>query len=79
LGWRHDFDPISHHFRPPQRNMTQGKRTMPRKQSEAERARAQHADLTKQYRAIGLAAVQAALICSAKKRSANTTKTVKAA
>ena len=52
---------------------------MPRKQSEAERARAQPADLTKQYRAIGLAAVQAALICSAKKRSANTTKTVKAA
>lgn len=53
---------------------------MPRKQSEAERARAQHADLAKQYRAIGPAALQAALICTAKKRTAaGTAKVVKAA
>ena len=59
--------------------MTLGKRTMPRKQSEAERARAQHADLAKQYRAIGPASLQAALICITKKRTASTTKVVKAA
>ena len=53
---------------------------MPRKQSEAERARAQqHADLAKQYRAIGPASLQAALICITKKRNASTAKVVKAA
>lgn len=40
---------------------------MKRKISEAERARAQHAELTKQYRAIGPAAILAALICAPKK------------
>ena len=42
--------------------------TMPRKKSEAELARAQHADLAKHYRAIGPAAILAALICAPKKR-----------
>ncbi|MBT1155186.1 transcriptional regulator [Aminobacter anthyllidis] len=40
---------------------------MKRKQAEAERARAQHAELTKHYRAIGPAAILAALICAPKK------------
>lgn len=53
---------------------------MPRKQSEAERARAhQNADLAKQYRAIGPASLRAALICVAKKRNTIATKAVKAA
>ncbi len=45
---------------------------MPRKKSEAERARAQHFDLAKHYRAIGPAAILAALICTPKKRIAKT-------
>lgn len=40
---------------------------MNRQKSEAERARSQYAELAKHYRAIGPAAVVAALICAAKK------------
>jgi uncharacterized protein (DUF433 family) len=41
---------------------------MPSTHSEAERPRVQSAELTKHYRAIGPAAIRAALICTAKKR-----------
>ncbi|HEY6633180.1 MAG TPA: transcriptional regulator [Rhizobiaceae bacterium] len=42
------------------------------KKSEAERAAAQAPSLAKQYRAIGPAAIVAALICAPKKKSAKT-------
>jgi len=41
---------------------------MPNTESKAERPRVQSAELTKHYRAIGPAAIRAALICTAKKR-----------
>ena len=41
---------------------------MKRTKSEAEPARPQRMELAKQYRAIGPAAIRAALICTAKKR-----------
>lgn len=40
---------------------------MKRKQSEQDRARSQYAELAKHYRAIGPAAILAALICAPKK------------
>ncbi|WP_432284403.1 transcriptional regulator [Aminobacter sp. BA135] len=40
---------------------------MKRKQSDQDRARHQYAELTKHYRAIGPAAILAALICAPKK------------
>ena len=40
---------------------------MKRKQSDQDRARSQYAELTKHYRAIGPAAILAALICAPKK------------
>jgi hypothetical protein len=43
---------------------------MSTKKSEAERAAAKAPSLTKQYRAIGPAAIVAALICTPKKRPA---------
>ncbi len=49
------------------------------KQREAERARAQNAMLAKHYRAIGPAAVIAALICAPKKNKPAPTVTAKAA
>jgi len=52
---------------------------MPAKKSEAEQARSQHADLAKHYRAIGPAAILAALICAPKKRNAKVAQTAKAA
>ena len=52
---------------------------MPAKKSEAEQARSQHADLAKHYRAIGPAAILAALICAPKKRNAKAAQTAKAA
>lgn len=44
---------------------------MKRKQSEQDRARSQYAELTKHYRAIGPAAIVAALLCSRKKDKAS--------
>lgn len=43
---------------------------MKRKQAEADRARSQYAELAKHYRAIGPAAILAALICAPKKDKA---------
>lgn len=59
--------------------MTLGKKTMSRKKSEAERGRPQHPALASQYRAIGPAAIVAALICAPKKRSSKTRQPIKAA
>lgn len=47
--------------------MTQGKSEMSVKKSDADRAQAKAAPLAKQYRAIGPAAVAAALVCARKK------------
>jgi hypothetical protein len=82
VNWvrRHDLDPFSHHLQSSQRNMTLGKRKMPRtKKSDAGRASAQSPDLVKQYRAIGPAVLVAALICAPKKRNKIATRNVKAA
>ena len=49
------------------------------KKSEAERARAKAAPLAKQYRAIGPAAIVAALICAPKKKDADAPVSAKAA
>lgn len=49
------------------------------KQTKSEPARPQRMELAKQYRAIGPAAIQAALICVAKKRKASTSQTTKVA
>jgi hypothetical protein len=54
--------------------MTSGKKEMSSKKSEAERAAAKAPSLTKQYRAIGPAAIVAALICTPKKKPAKTAK-----
>lgn len=43
---------------------------MKRKQAEQDRARHQYAELAKHYRAIGPAAIAAALICAPKKEKA---------
>ena len=43
---------------------------MKQKQAEADRARSQYAELAKHYRAIGPAAILAALICAPKKEEA---------
>jgi len=52
---------------------------MPRsKKSEAERARAQSADLVKHYRAIGPAVLVAALLCAPKKRNKTAARNAKA-
>lgn len=52
---------------------------MKRKQAEADRARSQYAELAKHYRAIGPAAILAALICAPKKDKTTTSKQTKAA
>ena len=60
--------------------MTLGKRTMSLKKCEAERARAQNAMLARHYRAIGPAAIVAALICAPKlNKPAPAAVTIKAA
>ena len=60
--------------------MSLGKRTMSLKKCEAERARAQNAMLARHYRAIGPAAIVAALICAPKtNKPAPATATAKAA
>lgn len=46
---------------------------MSTKKSEAERAAVKHSSLTKHYRAIGPAAIVAALICAPKKKPAKAT------
>ena len=55
------------------KTMTLGKREMSPKKSEAVRAAEKAPSLTKQYRAIGPAAIVAALICTPKKKPAKTT------
>ena len=52
--------------------MTSGKREMSTKKSEAERAAMKPSSLTKHYRAIGPAAIVAALICAPKQKPAKT-------
>ena len=54
--------------------MTSGKREMSTKKSEAERAAMKPSSLTKHYRAIGPAAIVAALICAPKKKPAKAAK-----
>jgi hypothetical protein len=76
---RHDFVPFAEHLQPNRRQTTKGKRTMSLKQREAERARAQNSLLAKHYRAIGPAAIVAALICAPKKNKPAQTVTAKAA
>ena len=49
--------------------MNSGKREMPAKKSEAQRAVVKAPPLTTHYRAIGPAAIVAALICAPKKKS----------
>ena len=58
----------------PLTTMTSGKKEMSSKKSEAERAAAKAPSLAKQYRAIGPAAIVAALICTPKKKPAKTAK-----
>jgi hypothetical protein len=77
--WCHDFDLFDAHLQPFDANMTQGKRMMPSTKNETQRARAQSAELTKLYRAIGPADLRAALICTTKKRKNASSVTAKAA
>ena len=66
----HDLVPFGHHVQPlAQTTMTLGKREMSPKKSEAERTPAKAPSLTKHYRAIGPAAIVAALICAPKKKA----------
>ena len=53
--------------------------TMKRTKSEAERDRPKRMELAKQYRPIGPAAIQAALICTAKRRKTSASSAAKAA
>jgi hypothetical protein len=66
----HDLVPFSHHLQRLAKTMTQGKSKMSTKKSEAERAPVKAVSLAKHYRAIGPAAIVAALICTTKKKAA---------
>ena len=75
-GICHVLVPFGHHVQPSQMTtMTLGKREMSPKKSEAERTTAKAAPaLAKHYRAIGPAAIVAALICAPKKKPAKAAK-----
>lgn len=67
LPLRHDFVEIRQDWRAKEMKRKEPDPTMPSIiKSEAERARAQHAALTKLYRPIGSGAVAAALVCMRK-------------